>query len=117
MRQLNEILEEIADGPTIRFAAIVRRDGFVVGSSASSSQEDEMAASRVAQLLFAADGVGEELGHGSTRQILVKYDEGLLVVDSLDTDTALVTALGSEASMAWVKYAVTKYLPEISQRL
>lgn len=112
---MTEILDEIADGPAIRFVALVSRDGFVIGNSSSSGKADQVAASRVAQLLSVAEGVGEELQHGQTKQILVKYQTGLVVVDCLDSDALLITAVGSEASVAWVKYAVRKYLSEINQ--
>lgn len=117
MRRLNEILEEIADGPTVRFAALVTKDGFVIESSASASEADEMAASQAAQVFSAAETVGEELLSGGARQIVTKYEHGLLVVDCLDSETLLVSAMASESSMAWIKFAVTKCLPEISQRL
>ncbi|NQT84056.1 roadblock/LC7 domain-containing protein [bacterium] len=117
MKQLGEILDQIADGPAIRFAAIVSRDGFIIGNSSSAGESEELAAARAAQLIFAADGLGEELSNGGTKQIVVKYHNGLLVVDCLNSETLLLTAVASEASMAWVQYAVKKCLPEINQRL
>ncbi len=117
MRQLNEILEEIADGPAIRFAALVTQDGFVIERSASATEADEVAASRAAQVFSAAGFVGEELEGGRPRQIVTKYEHGLLVIDCLDSETLLVSAMASESSMAWVKFAVSKCLPEISERL
>jgi len=117
IRQLNEILEEIAEGPSVRFAALVTTDGFVIESSASASEEEETAASQAAQLLSAAEAVGEELQSGGAKQIVTKYKNGLLVIDCLDADTVLVTALEGESSMAWIKFAVNKCLPEISQSL
>ncbi len=117
MRQLGEILDEIASGPAIRFVALVSRDGFIIENSSSAGEAEELAAARAAQLLFAAEGLGEELRNGETKQIVVKYEKGLLVVDCLHSDTLLLTAVGSEASMAWVQYAVKKYLPEINERL
>ncbi len=117
MRQLNEILEEIADSPAVRFSALVTKDGFVVETSSSATEADGLAASRAAQLLYAADATGEELQSGEARQVIVKYQSSLLVVDCIDSDTLLVTAVASEASMAWVKYAVGKCMPEINQRL
>jgi predicted regulator of Ras-like GTPase activity (Roadblock/LC7/MglB family) len=117
MRQLSEILEEIADGPAVRFAALVTKDGFVIESSASASEGDEMAASRAAQVFSAAESAGEELQGGEPRQIVTKYQKGLLVVDCLDSETLLVSAVANESSMAWIKFAVGKCLPELSQRL
>jgi predicted regulator of Ras-like GTPase activity (Roadblock/LC7/MglB family) len=117
MKQLSEILEEIADGPAIRFAALISRDGFVIENSSSMGQPEQLAISRVAQLLFAAETVGEELHNGPTRQILVKQQNGLLVVDCLDSNAILITALATEASIPWAKYVVQKYLAEITQRI
>lgn len=117
MKQLSEILDEIADGPAIRFAALVSRDGFVIESSSSLREAEELAASRAAQLLFAAEGVGEELRSGEIKQIVVKYHKGLLLVDCVNSGTLLLTSIGSEASMSWVQYAVRKYLAEINQSL
>ncbi len=117
MKQLSDILDEIADGPAIRFAALVSRDGFLIGNSSSTGEADQLAASRLAQMLSVADGVGDELQHGQTKQIVVKYQSGLVVVDCLDSEALLVTAVASEASVAWVKYAVRKYLSEINQKL
>jgi len=116
-KQLNDILDEIADGPAIRFAALVSRDGFLVGNSSSTTEADQLAISRLVQMLTVADGVGEDLQEGNTKQIVVKYQNGLVVVDCLDSDALLVTAVASEASVAWVKYAVRKNLSEINQKV
>jgi len=117
MKQLGEILEEITDGFGIRFAALVSRDGFVIEKSSSMGEAEGLAAARAAQLLFAAEAVGEELGNGSTKQIVVKYDNSLLLINRLNSDTLLLTAVASEASMAWVQCSVKKYLPEINEWL
>ena len=117
MKQLSEILGEIADGPTVRFAALVTRDGFVIERSAAATDADELAVAQAATLLASAEGLAEELQSGATRQVVAKYERGLLVVDSLDDDTLLVTAMSSESSMAWVKFAVHKYKSEIAQIL
>lgn len=117
MKELVEILDEIAEGPAIRFTAIISRDGFIIENSSSAAEAEELAAARAAQLLFAAEGVGEELSNGGAKQIVVKYQRGLLVVDCLNCEALLLTSVASEGSMAWVQYAVKKYLPEINQRL
>ncbi len=117
MKQLNEILEEIADGPAIRFAALVSRDGFIIGNSSSMGKAEELAASGVAQVLFAAENVGEQLQNGPARQVVVKYNKGLLVIECLDSSTFLVTAPATESSIPWAKYVTDKYLSEINQRI
>ena len=117
MRELTEILDEIAEGPAIRFAAIVSRDGFIIANSSSAGQTDELAAAQAAQLWFAADELGEELDGVSTRQIVIKYQSGLVVIDCFNSDAVLLTVVTSESSMAWVQFAVKKHLPEISEKL
>jgi predicted regulator of Ras-like GTPase activity (Roadblock/LC7/MglB family) len=117
MKALSEILEEIAEGPAVRFAAVVTKDGFVIERSAGGSEADELIAAQAATLLAHAEAMAEELQGGETRQVVARYARGLLVVDSLDEETLLVTAVSSESSMAWVKFAVHKYKSEIAQML
>ncbi len=117
MKQLGEILEEITDGFGIRFAALVSRDGFTIENSSSAGEAEALAAARAAQLVFAAEAAGEELQNGPAKQLVVKYHNGLLVIDCVNPDTLLLTSVASEASMAWVQCAVRKYLSEINQRL
>lgn len=117
MREFTEILDEIAEGPAVRFAAIVSRDGFIIANSSSAGQTDDLAAAQAAQLRFAADELSEELDGGDTKQVVIKYQNGLVVIDCLNAEAALLTAVTSEASMAWVQFAVKKHLPEINQKL
>jgi predicted regulator of Ras-like GTPase activity (Roadblock/LC7/MglB family) len=117
MKQLGEILEEITDGFGIRFAALVSRDGFIIENSSSAGEAEGLAAARAAQVVFAAGAVGEELQNGPPKQVVVKYNNGLLVIDCINPETLLLTSVASEASIAWVQCAVRKYLSEINQRL
>jgi len=117
MKQLNEILDEIAGDPSVRFAALVSRDGFLIENSSSAGEAEEMAAARAAQLFFSAELVGEELLSGGIKQIVVRYQNGLLVVDPVNSTALLLIAVASEAVMPWVRFAVAKYLPEISGRI
>lgn len=117
MKELSEILGEIADGPAVRFAALVTKDGFVVERSAGGDDADELVAAQAATLLGCAEAMAGDLGGGGTRQVVAKYDRGLVVVECLDEETLLVTAMSSESAMAWVKFAVHKYKSEIAQML
>jgi predicted regulator of Ras-like GTPase activity (Roadblock/LC7/MglB family) len=117
MRELSEILAEIVKGPSVQFSAIVTRDGFIIESSSSAAEGDNLGVSRVAQLLFAAESIGEELEQGGVEEIVVKYGKGLVMVDCIDADTLLMTAVENGSSMAWVKYTIEKNLPEIHERI
>lgn len=117
MKELSEILGEIADGPAVRFAALVTRDGFVIERSAGGDDAEELVAAQAAALLGCAEAMAEDLQGGGTRQVVAKYARGLLVVECLDEETLLVTAMSSESAMAWVKFAVHKYKSEIAEML
>lgn len=117
MKELSEILDEIAGSTAVQFVALVSRDGFIIENSSSPGEGMELAAARVAQLLFAAEEVGEELGNAGIKQIVVNYHNGLVLVVCLNSNTLLLAAVASEASVPWVQHNVRKYLSEINEKL
>jgi predicted regulator of Ras-like GTPase activity (Roadblock/LC7/MglB family) len=117
MKELTKILDEMAEGPAVRFVAVVSKDGFIIANSSSADQADDLAAAQGAQLRSMANELGEELDSGGAKQIVVKYQKGLVVMDALDVEALLLTAVSNEASMAWVQFAAKKHLPAIRERL
>ncbi len=52
--------------------------------------------------------IGEDLENGEAEQVLIKYNKGWLVVNSITNDVLLVTSLKNKANMGWIRYALKK---------
>jgi uncharacterized protein len=117
MSELNRLLDEIADGPGINFSMLVSNDGFILENSSGASGSDEIAGSTVSAILRTLKVIGKDLESGDAEQVLVKYDKGWLVVDSLTSEVLLVTSLTNKANMGWIRYALRKNRQKIVERL
>ena len=117
MGELNRLLDEIADGPGINFAMLVSHDGFILENSSGTDNTEEIAGSTVSAILRTLKIIGKDLDSGEAEQILVKYDKGWLVVDSIASDVLLVTSLTNKANMGWIRYALKKNRQKIIEKL
>ena len=117
MDGLNRLLDEIVDGPGINFAMLVSSDGFVVENSSGASEAEEIAGSTVSSILRTLKVIGEDLESGKAEQVLVKYDKGWLVINSITSDVLLVTSLTNRANMGWIRYALKRNKQKIVEKL
>lgn len=117
MGELNKLLDEIADGPGINFAMLISHDGFILENSSGTVDAEEIAGSTVSSILRTLKVIGKDLNSGEAEQILVKYDKGWLVVDSITSDVLLVTSLSNKANMGWIRYALKKNKQKIVEKL
>jgi uncharacterized protein len=117
MSDLNKLLDEIADGPGINFAMLVSNDGFILENSSGAGGNEEIAGSTVSAILRTLQVIGKDLESGEAEQLLVKYDKGWLVVDSITSDVLLVTSLSNKANMGWIRYALKKNKQKIVEKL
>ena len=114
MSELSTILNKIAEGPGMKFAVLVSNDGFVVENSDTLNASDEIAGSMVSTILRAIKCVGSELQSGDAEQVLIKYKKGWLLINPINEDLLLVSALTNQANIAWVRYVIKNNIQKMN---
>ncbi|MFX0132659.1 MAG: roadblock/LC7 domain-containing protein [Candidatus Hodarchaeota archaeon] len=78
---LLELLQDFSNDTGISACAIVSRDGLVMASNLPKTGfEEDTVAANAARILFLGESTGNELTKGELRQVLLKYDQGSVVL-------------------------------------
>jgi predicted regulator of Ras-like GTPase activity (Roadblock/LC7/MglB family) len=122
MTELAGILDEIASGAGMRFAAIVSSDGFLIENSSALHDrrldgDDELASATITSILQAVEATGEALEFGRLEQVMIQYAQGWLLVTTLSAECLLVCAVSHEANLGWVRHAIRKHQHKITEAL
>ena len=117
MSELTGILDEIVSGAGMRFVCIVSGDGFLIESSSTLEEGDELASAAIGPVLEAAQAAGEALEFGSPAQAMIQYEGGWVLVSRMTDECLLVAAMRSEANLGWVRHAIRKHQGKITEAL
>ena len=115
---LKSSLGDLAGVEGIRSAAIVSMDGFVIESVASRNDVDtEAVGAVVSTALGSTQVMGGELRVGKLTQLMVEYDDGVVVVTSLGNRAALAVVASMGANLGNVRFQVKKRVAELERML
>ncbi len=78
---LMQLLIDFSSDTGIIASAIVSRDGLVMASNLPKTGfEEDTVAANAARILFLGESTGKELQKGELRQVLLRYDQGAVVL-------------------------------------
>lgn len=110
---LRSLLEQFVAMPGVRLAALFDREGFLIESAGENGMETQMAWALASSLAESSDGVGRELGHGDLHGVILEYDGGTVLLQSVGPAAMVGIVLRDAMVLGKVRYSLKKMLPDL----
>lgn len=110
---LKTTLATLAALPGVSLAVLVDREGFLIESAGEMLLEAEVAGALAASLAESSGGIGRELGQGGLQSLILEYDSGVVLLNSVGPAALLALLLRDPAVLGKVRYYVKKALSDL----
>jgi len=110
---LKTLLGKLAALPGVALSVLVDRDGFLIESAGEVALETEVAAALASCLAESSEGIGRELGQGKFQSLILEYEYGVVVLNSVDPTAMLAVLLRDPAVLGKARYYVKRLLPAL----
>ena len=118
VEQLNRILRSLQNSsPDLEACALISEDGLVIASALPQHVQEMRVAGMAATLLSLGERAANELSRGKLNQVLIRGDEGYVVMTRAGTGTLLLALAGKEAKLGLVFYDMDHAATEIRKIL
>ncbi|MDR3090552.1 MAG: response regulator [Desulfobulbaceae bacterium] len=113
---LDAILSEFTGIDGVRLACLVGRDGFLLASQPPDDRSQAEALSAVASSgLASAEFMGEELARSSLQTGLFEYQDGMIILSPVGTDSFLMLVAEEGANLGWLRLVIRKNAGRIEE--
>jgi len=111
---LNRLLRALRSGsPDIEACALISEDGLVIASALPRDVNEVRVAGMSAALLSLGERAAAEVARGKLQQVLIRGDEGYMVMTRAGTGTLLLALTTREAKLGLVFYDMDHAAAEI----
>jgi predicted regulator of Ras-like GTPase activity (Roadblock/LC7/MglB family) len=112
---LESSLRELKESAGLTLVSIVSSDGLVVESAHDPDVDAEAVATVAASGLLMMDSLGRELNQGPARDVILEYEENLVILSPLSDDMLLVTVGDGSTNLGRVRLLLRRSLDKLSQ--
>lgn len=118
VEELNRILRSLQSGtPDIEAAAVISEDGLVFASALPQHIEEVRVAGMSATILNLGSRATAELGRGSLEQVLVRGENGYIVLANAAPGTLLLVLTTAEAKLGLIFLDMSRAVAEVAKVL
>lgn len=118
VEQLNHVLRALQSGsPDLEATALISEDGLVIASALPQHIQEMRVAGMAATLLSLGERAASELVRGELQQVLIRGDEGYVVMTRSGSGTLLLALTTREAKLGLVFYDMERAAAEIRRIL
>jgi predicted regulator of Ras-like GTPase activity (Roadblock/LC7/MglB family) len=118
VEQLNRVLRALQSGsPDLEACALISEDGLVIASALPQHIQEMRIAGMAATLLSLGERAAHELVRGKLQQVLIRGDEGYVVMTRAATGTLLLALTTKDAKLGLVFYDMDHAAAEIRKIL
>ncbi|MCK5727321.1 MAG: roadblock/LC7 domain-containing protein [Thiotrichaceae bacterium] len=115
---LNSILSELNGSSTdIEASAIISTDGLIMSSMLQADMDDDRVAAMSAALLSLGDRTAEELNRGTLEQVLIKGDNGYILMTHANNESVLTVLARPKARLGLIFLDVKRAAKNIDKIL
>ena len=112
---LDDLVGRVAQ---VEKAAVLSRDGFVLGTSAALPREDaEHLSALAAGIQSLANGGAVHFGGGNVHQTVIEMDRVFLFVTAAGEGSCLAVLAGSEADVGLVAYEMARIVKQVGRHM
>jgi hypothetical protein len=105
---LKQLLGEFLKLDGVSAAVVVGRDGFVIESAVSGKVDIDALGAMASTGMGTSEAMGNELGKGELRQMLVELDRGPILLSPLSTDELIAIVADTDVNIGRIRYELKK---------
>lgn len=118
VEQLNHVLRALQSGsPDLEATALISEDGLVIASALPQHIQEMRIAGMAATLLSLGERASAELTRGALQQVLIRGDEGYVVMTRAGAGTLLLALTTKDAKLGLVFYDMDRAASDIRRIL
>jgi predicted regulator of Ras-like GTPase activity (Roadblock/LC7/MglB family) len=110
---LGELLHKMQAADGIDVVAVITMDGLLIDAAAKADDDAQQIAVSACDGLLMVRALGGRLGRGEPVQAIIEYQRGLLLLEPLDDDLALVMLGPKDANLGRLRLVARRYSQEI----
>lgn len=103
--------------PDVEAAAVIDNDGLVIASALPQDVDDDAVAAMSAALLGIGERITAELKRGSFELVMVRGDQGYLILVRCGADAVLAIMAGKSAKLGLIFLDAARTAKEIARQL
>lgn len=115
MATLGSLLDSLSARPDIAGTVVVSDEGLVVHSNLEPGPEADAVAALAATALRSLVPLGQALGHGELRQMVMEGESGATVLQRLPSGATLVVLASDQGDLGEVLFHLRQQLPSLSE--
>jgi predicted regulator of Ras-like GTPase activity (Roadblock/LC7/MglB family) len=116
MGQMQQVLDSIADGPGVKFASVMTRQGLPLESSSGSDSNSELLSSATCQIMGMAQRIGSQFAGGQCKGLHLQLEQLSVLVEALESGLFLMVGLDSNQNVDGIRYIVQKSASELIEQ-
>lgn len=117
MATMDEVLSTLVDVAGANGAMVVGRDGLMLSQTGVIGEDVDSIAALASNALRSPENLSEQLSSGALMQVLLQYERGIVAVEPLSEEYVLVMAMGENANIGMVRYALKKHKAKLVDAL
>ena len=110
---IKSLLSAVAELPGVTLTALIDREGALMEAAGRLLPEAMLAGALAACLVESTDGVGRALAQGQLQSMILEYESGVVLLNSVGPGAMLAVVLDDPAVLGKVRYHVKKALPDL----
>jgi predicted regulator of Ras-like GTPase activity (Roadblock/LC7/MglB family) len=107
-------LSELRESAGLDLASVVSHDGLVIESAHNDEIDAEAVATVAASGLLMMDSLGRELQQGPARDVILEYENNLVILSPLNDDLLLVTVGSGNSNLGRVRLLIRRSLDKLN---
>jgi hypothetical protein len=111
--QLGELLGRFRALESIELAAVVAHDGLLIESMAAPEVDVDAVCAVASNGLAMAEALGREIDKGSTMQAMLEYEQGLVVLEPINSEAMLLLVANVPDEIGHVRFLVALHRDEL----
>ncbi len=111
--QLGELLGRFRALESIELAAVVAHDGLLIESMADPEVDVDAVCAVASNGLAMAEALGREIDKGSTMQAMLEYEQGLVVLEPINSEAMLLLVANVPDEIGHVRFLVALHRDEL----
>lgn len=114
---MKNILNHFRILESVELAAVVAHDGLLIESSALPGVDVDAICAVASNGIAMAEALGKEIDKGEAAQILLEYDYGVVLLESINHEAMLLLVTSAREELGYMRFLVALHRDELAEAL
>jgi hypothetical protein len=114
---LGDVIDRFRALQSVELAAVVASDGLLIEGSADAGVDVEAICAVASNGLAMAEALGREIDKGTTVQTMLEYEEGLVLLEPMNTEAMLLLMTRIPEELGHMRFLVALHRDELLDAL